>query len=184
MIFLVRRSVLGGETFEMVEVTFASRKAESAYIKLRKRGPKILAEIDQALEQLETNPKDMELMRKRTIRKMKGKYKDKCIPLLERFWLSFDFSVASRRHREHGAFQKLPRFQKWGECWHFRQSLKFWQFRQCFYGFLCELRVSVVRITLNLLRKGISNGVNLREFQCKGPCLTTRLESVGTCQEV
>ena len=77
MIFLVRRSVLGGETFEMYEVTFASRKAESAYIKLRKRGPKILAEIDQALEQLETNPKDMELMRKRTIRKMKGKYTDK-----------------------------------------------------------------------------------------------------------
>jgi len=69
--------VLGGETCGMYKVTFVSRKAESAYIKLRKRGPKILAELDRALEQLERNPKDREWMRKRTIRKMKGKYKDK-----------------------------------------------------------------------------------------------------------
>ena len=36
-----------------------------------------MVEIDGALEQLETNPKEIALMRKSTIRKMKGKYKGK-----------------------------------------------------------------------------------------------------------
>ena len=61
----------------MYKIIFVSRKAEKTYRRLRESDPRILAEIDEALEQLERNPKEMVLMRKATIRKMKGKYKGK-----------------------------------------------------------------------------------------------------------
>lgn len=40
----------------MYEVVFVSRKAEKTYRRLSQGDPRIMVEIDGALEQLETNP--------------------------------------------------------------------------------------------------------------------------------